>query len=1180
VKVSAPEIRAELERLVLGDLHGPGDGENEVLPLDPSPRDRYLLGALSTRENAVNPSEFDSATSGTGGGAPVEDRPAPPQRLPNSIGLTFSVPLDTAALSVTAKWGSYAKAKRLGRDLIGRVGFDADVPPDDELTVWVRTQHNGTVPLGLGDETIERTPTGAFPEVERVYLRGRVRRTSKALLVTIFLVNEQILPPKNIDEVWLFQPQLEISDLDGGAIFLERQAALPADALQADSVDEKSSLRMLYRDHLDFAVGSGAAIEIERSPGAANAHMLRTVNAPTYEIARVEAPPASENTALRGLELDMKRLGNADATELATMLDALPVAYREWIAKQTGRIDDPASGLQPFRETALRHIALMEMAAERIAAGIALLARDPDAATAFRFANEAMWRQRTRTLAIIKRRRAADPLKFDIEEAARDYDTSRDHSWRVFQLAFLLLNLPALTSLTHVERLDLTALLDLLFFPTGGGKTEAYLGLAAYTFAIRRLQGTVASDDGPLDGSGGIAVLMRYTLRLLTAQQFQRAAALVSACEVIRREYVTNDARWGTTPIRLGLYIGGASTPNSVDEAFKAIETSKQRTGKTGGYSDPLKLEYCPWCGSALGLARDVRLDPMRGRVLFECPDGTGRCPFTPRNSGGEGLPVITTDEEVYRLLPDFLIATVDKLAQLPWNGRLHTLFGRVSRRCERHGYRSHDLVRVGRKDEADFHNAADGHPRATTVPCDRLRPPDLIIQDELHLISGPLGTLVGLYEAAIDRLASVSIGGAVVRPKVIASTATIRRADRQVAEVFARDLAIFPPSGLDASDNFFSLARPVETTPGRRYVGICARGQRMKAIEARVAIAVLAAAQKLFDTYGEAADPYMTLLGYFNSVRELAGMRRLLDDDVKTRLPKAVSRGLGKRSSYLNVQELTSRIGADQILDVLDALGVRFDGNPKADRKIWPIDVVLATNMISVGVDISRLGLMVVAGQPKSTAEYIQATSRVGRDAAGPGIVFTIYNWSRPRDLSHYERFAFDHATFYKQVEALSVTPFARRSLDRGMTAVLVALVRHEFAHRALGEDTNPNDSAQRVPTTNAAVASIVRYLHDRAFRASGESVVAKAVSELAQSRLDAWQQREGRTAREGGSLNYSKTAPMLLDDGLIKRWNTWSAPNSLRDVEREINLQLDLVDASLPEAAGFQRSSAPVNP
>ena len=231
---------------------------------------------------------------------------------------------------------------------------------------------------------------------------------------------------------------------------------------------------------------------------------------------------------------------------------------------------------------------------------------------------------------------------------------------------------------------------------------------------------------------------------------------------------------------------------------------------------------------------------------------------------------------------------------------------------------------------------------------------------------------------------------------------------------------------------------RQPTATPGRLYLGVCAPGTRLKAVLIRVYAAFMSAAQVLYEEYGTAADPWMTLVGYFNAMRELGGMRRVVEDAIRTRLEHMDQRGLARRYIHpFSVEELTSRKDATDIPAILDRLELVFDPQVTAERKRkreteapksgvakWPLDVVLATNMISVGVDVNRLGLMVVAGQPKATAEYIQATSRVGR--VFPGIVCTVYNWARPRDLSHYERFEHYHATFYRQVEALSVTPFS----------------------------------------------------------------------------------------------------------------------------------------------------------
>ena len=344
--------------------------------------------------------------------------------------------------------------------------------------------------------------------------------------------------------------------------------------------------------------------------------------------------------------------------------------------------------------------------------------------------------------------------------------------------------------------------MDLLFFPTGGGKTEAYLGLTAFAIAIRRLQGVVEGRDG----RDGVAVLMRYTLRLLTLQQFQRATALLCACELRRRALygkgeTEQQRRWGTTPMRIGLWVGQSSTPNRTEDAETWVKQARQRNGGGRG-SSPMQLARCPWCGSELSGGRNVDVDRGRERTLLQCSDTSGQCAFTPRNSPGEGLPVVVVDEEVYRLLPSLVIATVDKLARMPWEGRVQSLFGQVSRHCDRHGYLTPGEEHPGQ------HPKRGALPPAAVVPCEPLRPPDLIIQDELHLISGPLGSLVGLYETAVDELSTWTVDGQRVRPKVIASTATIRRAGDQVKRLFDRKLGVFPPPGLDARDSFFALQR------------------------------------------------------------------------------------------------------------------------------------------------------------------------------------------------------------------------------------------------------------------------------------------------------------------------------------------------------------------------------------
>jgi hypothetical protein len=496
----------------------------------------------------------------------------------------------------------------------------------------------------------------------------------------------------------------------------------------------------------------------------------------------------------------------------------------------------------------------------------------------------------------------------------------------------------------------------------------------------------------------------------------------------------------------------------------------------------------------------------------------------------------------------------------MPWNGKVQMLFGQVEGYCTRHGFRSPEI------EDADSHPKKDKLPPARTTTHPLLRPPDLIIQDELHLISGPLGTLVGLYETAVDKLCSWEVDSHTVRPKVIASTATIRKAGDQVHATFLREVRVFPPNGLDVADNFFALQRPPsDGMPGRRYVGICAPGRRLKVALIRAYVALLSAAQFLYEKkgYGKEVDPWMTLIGYFNSMRELGGMRRLVDDDVQTRLKKMDQRGLAVRLLG-SVDELTSRKDSTDIPDVLDHLEVAFDPQTEAKRKEMqkkgqikdmpkrPLDVLLATNMVSVGVDVQRLGLMVVAGQPKATAEYIQATSRVGRKY--PGLVFTAYNWTRPRDLSHYERFEHYHATFYNHVEALSVTPFASGALSRGLTALLVSCVRLQ------GTEFNANKKASRIDRNHPYVKEAVKTILRRAelVGAGDAQFVSNLKSEL-DERLDQWLAEAQRTAG-GRVLGYDEERDGITI-GLLNRpgldpWDDFTCLNSLREVEPNVGL------------------------
>ena len=1174
---SQHQLRAELEAMVLGDLLGPAGGEGEELT-ERTVRDRYLVGVLAPSRSAnaaakpavdeeededipLIPDELSEGGSDTADDGKTDaDTPVTQAHLPSSFGMSFCVDGEANSIKVNATWGQYKREKREGQtDYKGNT-----------LLVWKRYGRGGSIDVPMKNGPIK--PKAPDPEFPDIYVQGQIRKRNTHYVVTLFLVNAQEeLRPK--DEYHIFQPKLVASGVDGEAVFCKRTT------LGTNNDLEERLMALLYRHHVEFAVGHGISVHAEVAKDSSDrATSIETVIVPCHEVPRTTPPTeedADENPAfgkLAGLVLDMKLLAEADAKSLLEQLGPLVTAYKDWINREEAKLTDPKEGLAQFGDAGQVAIDNCRFTLKRIEEGLELLVKDTKAFESFQFMNRAMWLQRTKSIFAENVRRGAE-VHYD------EFDTPANRSWRPFQIAFILLNLPGVTKLDHSERgVGPEALADLLFFPTGGGKTEAYLGLSAYTMALRRLQGVVAGRVG----DEGVAVLMRYTLRLLTIQQFQRATALICACESIRRKALEHgDKRWGNTPFRIGLWVGRKTTPNRTEDAVEAIKQARGNQFVGGGVGTPYQLTACPWCGSAIEAGKHLEAQTYpqgSGRTLTYCGDKFGQCLFSKRQADGEGLPVVVVDEEIYRRLPTLLIATVDKFAQMPWKGEVQMLFGQVNGVCERHGFKSPEI-----EDSSSHPKSKFGLPAAKTLEHGPLRPPDLIIQDELHLISGPLGTLVGLYETAVDKLCTWEVNGKQVRPKLIASTATIKNADVQVRSLFLRTVNIFPPPGLDVRDNFFSVQRePTEQEFGRRYLGICAPGRRLKAALIRVYVAYLCSAQSLYDKYGKQIDPWMTLVGYFNSMRELGGMRRLVDDDIFSRCRKQDRRGLAKRffsGEYL--AELTSRMRSEEIPQILDRLESGFDPEMEEKRKEAfktkdykniakkPLDVLLATNMISVGVDVKRLGLMVVAGQPKATAEYIQATSRVGRSF--PGLVCTVFNWARPRDLSHYETFEHYHTTFYKHVEPLSVTPFSPGALQRGLAGLLVSLVRLR------GVEFNPNETASRITTGNPYVQDAIETIAKRAELIGDGTKTGDFCRAELLSKADLWQS-EAQNNTGGRTLTYTEpygsdgpkkgTTVKLLHSPGMERWEEFTCLNSLREVEPPVKFIIS--DGGLDEITG----------
>jgi hypothetical protein len=1130
------DVRRGLVDALRIDLVGPENGsdlEAEVLPQAPSRW--YLTGFLvpleaseAQKSDETAQDEFDSV-GGEVEGTDDDVTPEPPAArrafFPSSIGLSLLVSEATRQLTVEVNWGDY-RAEPLEGSRDGEEPATSESVGRASLR-WKRQPRRVAMTVTMPAKTA-RAVEHEVPESDGLRIAVSVRPVQALGIaegmvpdgtrsVSIFLVNQRtpLLASEGWDERFIFQ---------AGLCVRSEQPLVPRPNLKGhvtDEWDERVS-DLQYRDVYEHAVGHGVATHAEVDVDG-TCRSVCTCWIPSAEVERV-APSRVPNVELR-----MEALaGLADGAEAAKALGPFVEQYRAWIEGQRKILPSLTPKRREMAEALLQRAGT---AANRIDRGVKSLA-DSDALTAFRMANKVMARAARRRFGTMQ---------------GKEESTVEAPTWRPFQLAFVLMNLPGIVDPKHDDRV----VVDLLFFPTGGGKTEAYLGLAAFTLVYRRLK-------HPGYSSPGLSVLMRYTLRLLTLDQLGRAATLICALEL---ERLKDPDTLGPWPFEIGLWVGRAATPNRM--GFKGDNDPTSARSKTIAFQNddrkpaPIPLESCPWCGEKFK-PHSFQLLPNANKpddLRVVCINR--RCDFT-RN---QALPLLAVDEPIYRRLPCFLIATVDKFAAMPWTGQVGAFFGRADR------YDQHGFYGPCEKD------------RGRPLPAP-LQPPDLIIQDELHLISGPMGTMVGLYESALDELCCRTVNGKRVRPKITASTATVRRAESQIQALFdRREVDVFPPPGPDRRDSFFAVTHPPSVSHPRLYLGLAAQGRSLKVVMLRTYLALLAAAQKAYDADGgkkdpnNAADAYMTLLGYFNSLRELGGSRRIVEDEVNARLTgyanrKRIGQAEGtfaNRNIAYEVVELTSRVPTNQVAEAKRQLALRFH---EKDR----VDVAIATNMISVGLDITRLGLMVVLGQPKTCAEYIQATSRVGRDPERPGLVVTLLNIHRPRDRSHLERFEVFHQSFYRTVEATSVTPFSPRALDRGLAGTLVALSR--LGHPAM----TPPKGAAEVLNERQALDFVVQALSGRAGShltlepAESESL-RLTVRDRAKDLFDTWSQIAHDYQDKGTALQYNPSEtgaakPLLhefLDPELKSmhpRHRKFRANRSMRDVEPSVNLWLRTMD------------------
>jgi hypothetical protein len=977
--------------------------------------------------------------------------------------------------------------------------------------------------------------------------------TAQHRLLTISILNRQKPDGRvRFDAQCIFQTGLRIKGQTSELWIDPYPENLVAEFRDSDRLADENVNRVLFRENRTFAIGHGCGADwLDGRPvrvGTVWSDVLPVYETPATSAELLVTDPTGNRVPLK---VSMRLLAGLDPAndglgDIERMLDE----YDRWIESLKRKIELLDSDDVPTAS------ALIEKCVEcrsRIADGLTLLREESETALkvrhAFRLANLAM---------LISQRRGKQELRQPVrsEEDAlswsspiREFDPSVPDAeygyWRPFQIAFLVMSLRGIFDSTHKDR----SVVDLIWFPTGGGKTEAYLGLTAFTIFFNALSKASVS---------GVDVLMRYTLRLLTAQQFQRAATLFCAMEHLRRKNVES---LGERPFRIGLWVGGSATPNRREDALTKLRELQRDVNA----ENPYVLLRCPWCAARFGpiegdtspggkghrgasrgtrarASQSVRVygyvrekTPEGDTVAFRCSDEA--CEFGGLASQGRpALPIVVIDEDLLASPPNLLIGTVDKFAMLTWSPRARRIFG---------------LNESGRHEGL---------------------PPTLIIQDELHLISGPLGSMVGAYETVIEALCVDPFGG-VTRPKIVASTATISRAQEQVHHLYARrGVTLFPPSGLQANDSFFAREATNDDgtpKPGRLYVGVLAPAHNsLQTTQARIFASLMQHAS-LIDGEADRIDPWWTLLVFFNSLRELGGAATLFTADVREYLRVILDRlGLEytKIRQMLNVEELTSRIRSDHIPRLLEALerpfrtgGSRGSGNVTDE----PIDACLASNIIEVGVDIPRLSLMAIVGQPKTTSQYIQVSSRVGRDASRPGLVVVLYGQTKPRDRSHYEKFRSYHQQLYAQVEPTSVTPFSPPAVDRALHGLIVALVRQlgDFAREAQTPDPFP------LSPGTALRIRIEEVIRERVSEISPDELAG--VLRQMEFRLKEWS--AWNPAEYGGFAKRPEHPPLMHPAGTVPRpqWNehSWATMSSLRNVDAGCEADLTMAYNIVPD-------------
>ncbi len=955
---------------------------------------------------------------------------APPQVQQNdqkisSMGVTFCLANGVQSFNTVFTGGVYDK-HRIEADIFAKdkkSGFDKQYQFKEDW--WLRKSVSANVTVQLADfdttkkisykeydvELVDGVNTPVSRYKLKLHVQCRMKEHFGLLTVTAINVSS---PPLtfNKDEYAIFQSKITISANEGDFLNYPKISERNIDLTKDEWNNE-----LLFKNKLNYAFGHNCTVTWDYK--AKSIREFSTTFIPTYETESMTPDIEIEVGGQKvPLKIEMRHLMNVEKyDDVINILQPLVHGYRKWIDERDEEVTTTITKTE-LLDAAKANLTLCRESLIRMEKGLALL-QQPHVLKAFKYANKAILLQQINgkipRKAYYMREQSSSSLDLIIDESFERVMDKMMHlqdqpnSWRAFQIAFFLMSIQSLVEKESFDR----EIVDLIWFPTGGGKTEAYLGVAAFQMFYRRL---VDKNDA------GVDIIMRYTLRLLTADQFQRASRLLCGMEFIRRD---NPHELGSTPYSIGIWVGSKITPNRTVDAIREVRKMQQPQG-----SDNLAITRCPWCGCEIGKIKikgkgakqnestAIGFKIVDGDLIVHCPDTS--CHFN------NEIPVYFVDEMIYKKQPTFLIGTIDKFVQITWRNEARRLFG-INEEGER-----------------------------------ELSPPQIIIQDELHLISGPLGTLTGLYEVLIEELCIDDRGAEPIKPKIISATATIKEFEEQAKCLFGRENArLFPNPGIDIGDSFFSKVAVDEQglpKPGRKYIGVFPSKVRILMAQVMTYSALL---QKVNSFPENEKDPFWTLLSFYNSLRDLGAGLNLFSSDIQTYIEALVQRegiDFKERRAIFSSLELTSRKQSHEITKTIDDLNVPYEVK-NAKGYTEALNACLASNIIEVGVDIDRLSLMGIVGQPKMTAQYIQVSGRVGRRPdERPGLIVTIYSNQNSRDKSHFEHFIGYHQRLYAQVETTSLTPFSTASLERGLTAVIIGFIRQRL-HSGLAKEPTMNE-------------------------------------------------------------------------------------------------------------------------